>query len=113
MNGVIMASYFTVASLLSIGLYGVMTKRNLMKIFISLSIMDTGVNLMLITIGYLPGGTAPIENANFAKYVDPLPQALVLTAIVIGVSVTALALVLLIKYYSKKGTLEYRGGMKW
>ena len=113
MNGVIMASYFTVASLLSIGLYGVMTKRNLIKIFISLSIMDTGVNLMLITIGYLPGGTAPIENANFAKYVDPLPQALVLTAIVIGVSVTALALALLIKYHSKKGTLEYKGGMKW
>jgi len=105
--------YITVAALLSIGLYGVISKRNLMKIFISLSIMETGVNLLLITIGYIPGGTAPIENANFAKYVDPLPQALVLTAIVIGLSVTALAIAVLISYYQKNGTLEYKEGMKW
>ncbi|HHH78282.1 MAG TPA: cation:proton antiporter [Thermoplasmatales archaeon] len=107
------AEYFTVAALISIGLYGVMSKKNLMKIFIALSLMETGVNLMLITVGYVPGGTAPIENGNFAKYVDPLPQALVLTAIVIGVSVTALALTMLIWYHSKTGTLEYRRGMKW
>jgi len=105
--------YIAVAALLSIGLYGVVSKRNLMKIFISLSIMETGVNLLLITIGYVPEGTAPIENANFTKYVDPLPQALVLTAIVIGLSVTALAIAMLISYYEKKGSLEYKGGMKW
>ena len=105
--------YVTVASLISIGLYGVMAKRNLMKVFISISLMEAGVNLLLITIGYVPGGTAPIENANFAKYVDPLPQALVLTAIVIGVSVTALALSILISYHEKNGTLEFKGGMKW
>ncbi len=109
----IWAMYFTVSVLLAAGLYGVITKKNLMKVFISLSIMETGVNLLLITIGYIPGGTAPIENANFAKYVDPIPQALVLTAIVIGVSVTALALSLLMSYHSKTGTLEYEEGMKW
>ncbi|MCD6512032.1 MAG: cation:proton antiporter subunit C [Thermoplasmata archaeon] len=109
----IWAMYFAVAVLLTAGLYGVITKKNLMKVFISLSIMETGVNLLLITIGYIPGGTAPIENGNFAKYVDPVPQALVLTAIVIGVSVTALALSLLIMYHSKAGTLEYKEGMKW
>jgi len=109
----IWAIYFTVASLLAIGVYGVITKKNLMKIFISLSVMETGVNLMLIAIGYIPGGTAPIENGNFTTYVDPLPQALVLTAIVIGVSVTALALVMVINYYEKNKTLEYRRLMKW
>jgi len=105
--------YVTVAALISIGLYGVMAKKNLMKIFIAISLMETGVNLLLITIGYIPEGTAPIENGNFVKYVDPLPQALILTAIVIGLSVTALALTLLIRYHSKTGTLEYRRGMKW
>jgi len=109
----IWAAYFAIASLLAIGIYGVMTKKNLIKIFISISIMETGVNLMLIAIGYIPGGTAPIENGNFAKYVDPLPQALVLTAIVIGVSVLALALVMVINYYQKNKTLEYRRLMKW
>ena len=112
-SSILLPSYIAVAALLSIGLYGVIAKKNLLKIFISLSIMETGVNLLLITIGYVPGGTAPIENGNFAKYVDPLPQALVLTAIVIGVSVTALALSLLISYYSKTKSLEYKGGMKW
>ena len=108
-----LAEYFTVAALISLGLYGVMAKKNLMKVFIALSLMETGVNLLLIAIGYISGGTAPIEDGNFAIYVDPLPQALVLTAIVIGLSVTALALTLLIRYYSKTGTLEYKGGMKW
>ncbi|HHO57360.1 MAG TPA: cation:proton antiporter [Thermoplasmatales archaeon] len=109
----IWAIYFAIASLLAIGIYGVITKKNLMKIFISISIMETGVNLMLIAIGYIPGGTAPIENGDFTTYVDPLPQALVLTAIVIGVSVLALALVMVINYYEKNKTLEYRRLMKW
>jgi len=113
MNYFLLPFYLTVSALLSIGLYGVMSKKNLMKIFISISIMETGVNLLLISIGYVKNGTAPIENGNFATYVDPLPQALVLTAIVIGVSVTALALTMTMLYYSKKGTLEYKGGMKW
>ncbi len=103
------------AALLSIGLYGVMSKRNMLKIIISLGLVDTGVNVLIVAMGYLPGGTAPIENGNYALYVDPVPQALVLTAIVIGVSVMALALAVAMGYYRKTGTLELdkEGVMKW
>ncbi len=103
------------AALISIGLYGTMSKKNILKIILSLSLMDTGVNVLIVAMGYLPGGTAPIENGNYSVYVDPVPQALVLTAIVIGVSVTALALTIAIKYYKKAGTLELEkeGVMKW
>ena len=102
-------------ALISIGLYGVMSKKNILKIILSLGLMDTGVNVLIVAMGYLPGGTAPIENGNYKVYVDPVPQALVLTAIVIGVSVTALALTIAINYYRKTGTLELdkEGVMKW
>lgn len=103
-----MIQYYYLASiaLIAMGLYIVIAKKNLIKIIIGLDMMDTGVNLLLIAIGYVTGGTAPIENANYPKYVDPVPQALVLTAIVIGVSVMALALSIVIGLYRKTGTLE-------
>ncbi len=103
------------AALISIGLYGVMTKKNMLKIILSIGLIDTGVNVLIVAMGYLPGGTAPIENGNYAVYVDPVPQALVLTAIVIGVSVMALALAIAMGYYRKTGTLELdkEGVMKW
>ncbi len=103
-----MIQYYYLASiaLIAMGLYIVIAKKNLIKIIIGLDMMDTGVNLLLISIGYVTGGTAPIENANYSKYVDPVPQALVLTAIVIGVSVMALALSIVIGLYRKTGTLE-------
>ncbi len=103
-----MISIFYLASLalIAIGLYIVISKKNLIKIIIGINMMDVGVNLLLISIGYVYGGTAPIENANYAKYVDPIPQALVLTAIVIGVSVMALALTIVIGIYRKTGSIE-------
>ncbi len=103
------------SALIAIGLYGVMSKKNILKIILSMGIIETGVNILIVAMGYLPGGTAPIENGNYPIYVDPLPQALVLTAIVIGVSVTALALAIAIGYYRKTGTVELdkEGVMKW
>lgn len=93
-----------------IGLFGVLTKRNLIKIVISIGIMDTGVNLLLVSLGYINGGIAPIitatNNTNSLNYVDPLPQALVLTAIVIGVAILALALSIVIKIYENQKTLQ-------
>ena len=102
-------------ALIAIGLYGVMSKKNILKIILSVGLMDTGVNVLIVAMGYLPGGTAPIENGNYSLFVDPVPQALVLTAIVIGVSVTALSLAVAMGYYRKTGTIELdkEGVMKW
>jgi len=96
--------------LILIGLYAALTKKSLIKIVIGLSIVDGGIHLLLITIGYLRQGTAPIFSPGFehaaAKMVDPVPQALVLTAIVIGFGVTAVALSLVIRLYRHHRTLQ-------
>ena len=95
--------------LIFIGLYIISVKRNLIKVIIGLSILNTGINLFLITIGYVEGGTAPIfsgENTELPYMVDPVPQALVLTAIVIGVAILALALSLAIRLYQHYGTMN-------
>lgn len=105
------AYYVGAFGLILIGLLVILVKRNLIKIIIGLSILDTGVNLFLISVGYLASGTAPIfsrEGIDSGSMVDPVPQALVLTAIVIGVAVLALALGLAVRLYQKYGTLDMR-----
>lgn len=105
--------------LILVGLFGVLTKRNLIKIVIGLSLMDTGVNLLLVSLGYVSNGKAPIltsiVNSSTETFVDPIPQALVLTAIVIGVAILALALSIVIKIYQKYHTLDISRirGLKW
>lgn len=96
------------ALIIGLGLMGVLLRRNLMKIIIALSIIDTGLNMFIITRGYVAGCTAPILEGSreLGCFVDPIPQALTLTSIVIGASVTALALSLAIGIYRSKGTLE-------
>lgn len=98
--------------LLIIGLYGMLTQKNLIKIVIGFSIVDTGTHIIIVSIGYLRGKTAPIidsavdiKNA-VASVVDPIPSALVLTAIVIGLAVTALMLSFVIKLYQKNKSLS-------
>jgi len=96
--------------LIVLGLYGLMTKRNVIKIIISLNVLEIGLNIFIISVGYVTGGVAPIFS-EFAlnsdvNFVDPLPQALVLTAIVIGVGTTALGLALAKNMYQKYGTFE-------
>ena len=103
--------YIGAFGLIFIGIYIVLVKRNLIKVIIGLSILDTGVNLFLISIGYISKGTAPIFSkieSEIARMVDPVPQALVLTAIVIGVAVLALALSLAIRLYRHYDTLNLR-----
>lgn len=98
--------------LILIGFYGALTNRNLLRMIVAFSIADTGVNLVIIAVGYMPGRTAPILDASVtaaaaaARIIDPVPQALVLTAIVIGVGVTALMLAYALKLYEKKRTLD-------
>ena len=94
-----------------IGLYGVASKNNLIKKIMGLTIMNGSIVLFFISIGYREAGLAPILekvtiSGTTTTVVDPLPQALMLTAIVIGISVTALALALIVKIYSKYKTLD-------
>ncbi len=113
-----------------VGLYGALVKKSLIKIVIGLSILESGVNLLLITIGYIQGGTAPVFSPQLLKdmpltlenirnlgneMVDPVPQALVLTAIVIGFGVTAVALALVIRLYRHHHTLviDEIKNLKW
>ncbi len=117
----------TALALLLVGLGGVLLKRNILKMVLALDIVETGVNLLLIGIGYTPGREAPIvdkaaffadrakETVNAAAVVDPVPQALVLTAIVIGLGTTALMLSYVIRLYAQKKTLDIRefGRLKW
>ena len=101
------ASFF----LIVLGFYTIITKYNLIKTVIGLGIADYGVNLLIISIGY-NGGTAPIFTFGELKsgmyFVDPIPQALTLTSIVIGACVTAMALALCVRIYKEYGTLDAR-----
>jgi len=98
--------------LILIGLYAVISGKNLIKMVIGFSIADTGIHIILVSFGYLKGRTAPIlDNAELinnplGSIVDPVPQALVLTAIVIGFGITALMLVFVMRLYQKHGTLD-------
>ena len=102
-------NYIGAFLLIVIGLALIIFKKNLIKIVIGMGVMDSGINLLLITIGFRAGGTAPIfisELKDGDFFVDPIPQALTLTSIVIGACVTALALSLVIKIKERYGSIE-------
>jgi len=96
--------------LFMVGLYGILTRRNLIKIVIGLSIMEFSIFLFLVLIGYVSEGQAPIVVPGLEQpvFVDPLPQAMVLTAIVIGLATTAMLLSIAIRIYKKYGTFDIR-----
>lgn len=105
-----MTVYILCFVLFLVGLYGVLTRRNLIKIAISLSIMEFSIFLILVLIGYIDDGLAPIANPEISGqiYVDPLPQAMVLTAIVIGLATTAMLMAIAIRLYRKYNTFDIR-----
>lgn len=106
-----MTPYIMCFILFLVGLYGIITRRNLVKIAVSLSIMEISTFLFFALLGYIDGGIAPIVDQSDpagTKYVDPLPQALVLTAIVIGLATTALLMAVIIRLYRKYGTFDIR-----
>ena len=105
--------------LFTIGLYCVLVKKNMVKIVIGILIMEYAVNLFLIMLGYRFGGKAPIVGKEdlttsaggvsdlfINSSVDPLPQALVLTAIVISLGSLALMISICIRTYEKYGTFD-------
>jgi multicomponent Na+:H+ antiporter subunit C len=108
-----MFPYLIAMALVMIGIYTLLAKENLIKKIMGLAIFSNGIHLLLISIGYRMYGIAPIlEDVNFNQFVatavDPLPQALVLTSIVINLSVMAVALSLVIMVYRRFNTLDAR-----
>ncbi len=98
-------NYFAVVALLGIGLYMIVESTNLVKKVIGLNVFQTGIFLLFITAAYVEGGSAPVLT-NEAPYVSPLPHVLILTAIVVGVSLVAVALALIVRIYSEYGTVD-------
>jgi multicomponent Na+:H+ antiporter subunit C len=100
--------YWVFAILLMIGFYAVIAKSNLIKKLIGLSIFQSAVFLLYITMGKVDGGTAPIIQAGVENSVfsNPLPQVLILTAIVVGISTTALGLGIVVRIKEEYGSIE-------
>jgi len=104
--------------LLVAGLYAIVAKRNLIKVIVGILVLDYAANLLLVLMGYRtpPAGEAPVApiltgglaqaDKLAASAVDPIPQALILTSIVIGLSVTALVVALAVRLYEKYGTFD-------
>jgi len=98
--------------LMLIGIWGMLSHRNIFRIIIGFSLMGTGTHIVIVAIGYVTGGTAPIIDRALSvtdaptRAVDPIPSALVVTAIVIGLAVTAVMIAYAIRLYESKKTLS-------
>ncbi len=103
-----MMIYFLCLVLFCVGLYAILVKRNLIKIILGIIIIEYAINLFFILAAYRLEGRAPIlaPGQIVKNMVDPLPQALVLTAIVIGLAVTALIVSIAVRVYEKYGTFD-------
>ena len=99
-------AYALFVLLSAIGLYMMIANENLVKKIIGLNMFQTGVFLFFVTSAYRIGGAAPVVVEGGGPYVSPLPQVIVLTAIVVGISLTAVGLALTIRLYSEYGTLR-------
>lgn len=99
-------NYWIVIFLMMTGFYIVISRGNLIKKVIGLNIFQTSVFLLYITIGKVRGGTAPILEEGVKVYSHPLPSVLILTAIVVGVATTAMALALIVRIKESYGTIE-------
>ena len=90
-------NYWIVIFLMMAGLYVVIAQGNLVKKIVGLNIFQASVFILFISMGKVEGGTAPIITEDVSMYSNPLPHVLILTAIVVGVSTTALALALVVR----------------
>jgi len=108
MIGSMLALYndWVVVFLMMTGFYIVISSGNLIKKVVGLNIFSTSVFLLYINIGKIRGATAPILDDDFHLYSNPLPSVLILTAIVVGVATTAVALGLVIRIREAYETIE-------
>jgi multicomponent Na+:H+ antiporter subunit C len=109
LSNIVLATGF---ALILIGLWGILTHRNILRVIIGFSLVDTGTHIVMVATGYITGGTAPIIDKALtlgeatSRAVDPIPSALAVTAIVIGLAVTAVMLAFAIRLYEAKKTLS-------
>lgn len=103
-----MSLYILCFILFTIGIYCLLVKKNLIKKIVGLGIMEYAINLFFILLGYRNNAEAPILDKNIVitNFVDPLPQALILTSIVIGLGVTALMVAITVRIYEKYRTFD-------
>jgi multicomponent Na+:H+ antiporter subunit C len=100
-------NYWIFVILMMCGFYVVIASGNLIKKLVGLSIFQTSVFILYISVGKIVGGTAPIFVADpAAVYSNPLPHVLILTAIVVGIATTALVLALVVRIHEAYGTIE-------
>ncbi len=106
-------NYIACILLIVLGLYAVCTQKNLLKTIIGLSIIDYGVNLLIVSTGFNDGGSVPIyqmsdllNGVSAQFFVDPVPQALTLTSIVIGACVNAMSLAIVVMIKKKYGSIN-------
>jgi multicomponent Na+:H+ antiporter subunit C len=99
-------NYWIVIFMMMAGFYTVISRGNLIKKIAGINIFQTSVFLLYISIGYVSGGTPPIIAEGYTSYSNPLPHVLILTAIVVGVSTTALGLALIVRIKEAYGTIE-------
>jgi multicomponent Na+:H+ antiporter subunit C len=100
--------YLVVAWLAGVGLYGIVTSRNLVHLVICLAVVQSATYVLLLAIGYRKHATAPVfaDQSSHARIVDPVVQALTLTDIVVEATVTALLLALAVQAKKRFGTID-------
>ncbi len=108
MNQFEIFNYWIYVLIMMIGFYGVIAKKNLVKKVISLGLFQTGIFLLYISMAVVEGGVAPIADFKDpnAVYANPIPHVLMLTAIVVSVSITAVALSIVVRIKLAYGTIE-------
>lgn len=100
-------NYWMGIVLMMLGLYVAISRGNLIKKVVGLNLFQTSVFMLYISMGKVAGGTAPILTGKpDTVYSNPLPHVLILTAIVVGISTTALALALIVRIREAYGTIE-------
>lgn len=99
-------NYWVVIFLMMAGFYVVIAQGNLVKKIVGLNIFQASVFILFISMANIEGGTAPIIIEGASRYSNPLPHVLILTAIVVGVATTALALALVVRINEAYRTVE-------
>ncbi len=99
-------NYWVAIILMMIGFYIVISDANLIKKMIGITIFQTSVFILFISMSKVEGGTAPILIDEVTLYSNPLPHVLILTAIVVGVATTALGLAIIARIYREYGTVD-------
>lgn len=103
-----MEIYLAATALFLIGLYCIAVKKNLIKMIMGIVIMEYAINLFIVSIGYREGALHPIlrANKNSVPYVDPMPQFMALSVILIGLATTILMVAIALRIYDRYGTFD-------